>query len=179
MQLHRIWIEELCSGPATSSIETVRIDLLNDTVGSGFAARYEELMRKVEELAAPLSNDQFWSKPFSFGNSFGHLVLHLTGNLNYYIGAEIGSSGYVRDRPREFAETAPPSKNEALKDLAEAVATVARTAKAQAEDDWGRFYKAAREEDAENRFNIFLRCATHFHLHVGEMTYLQFALLKK
>jgi hypothetical protein len=66
-----------------------------------------------------------------------------------------------------------------LKDLAEAVALVARTARAQAEDDWGKFYKAAREEDAENRFNIFLRCATHFHLHVGEMVYLQFALLKK
>lgn len=153
--------------------------MLNDTVGSGFAARYEELMKKVEELAAPLSNDQFWSRPFSFGNSFGHLVLHLTGNLNYYIGAEIAGSGYVRDRPREFAETAPPSKNQALKDLTEAVALVARTARAQAEDDWGKFYKAAREEDAENRFNIFLRCATHFHLHVGEMMYLQFALLKK
>jgi len=153
--------------------------LLNDTVGTGFAARYEELMKKVEELAAPLSDDQFWSRPFSFGNSFGHLVLHLIGNLNYYIGAEIAGSGYVRDRPREFTETAPASKDEALQNLAEAVEMVARTAKAQAEDDWSKFYKATREEDAENRFNIFLRCATHFHLHVGEMTYLQFALLKK
>ena len=153
--------------------------MLNEIVRSGFAARFEELMKKLQELAEPLSDEQFWSKPFPFGNSFGHLVLHLTGNLNYYIGAEIGGSGYIRDRPREFAETALPSKDEALQKLSDAVAMVVRTAKAQAEDDWGKFYKAAREEDAENRFNIFLRCATHFHLHVGEMTYLQFALLKK
>jgi len=153
--------------------------VLNETVGSGFAARFEELMKKLQELAEPLSDEQFWSKPFSFGNSFGHLALHLTGNLNYYFGTEMNHSGYVRDRPREFTETAPPSKNEALKKLGEAVAMVVRTARAQAEDDWSKFYKAAGEEDAVNRFHVFLRCATHFHLHIGEMTYLQFALLKK
>ncbi len=73
--------------------------MLNQTIGTGFAARYEELGAKVRELASPLSEEQFWKKPFAFGNSFGHLVLHLTGNLNYYIGAE--SRGYrVRARPR-------------------------------------------------------------------------------
>ena len=153
--------------------------MLNETVGSGFAARFEELMKKLQELAEPLSDEQFWSKPFSFGNSFGHLVLHLTGNLNYYFGTEINKSGYVRDRPREFTETAVPSKNEALRNLSDAVAMVAQTARSQAENDWSKFYQAAGEDDAENRFNVFLRCATHFHLHIGEMTYLQFALLKK
>jgi len=153
--------------------------LLNETVGSGFAARYEELGTRIQELAAPLNNQQFWSKPFAFGNSFGHLVLHLTGNLNYYIGAEIAGSGYVRDRDREFAESTPPSKEEVMKSFAEAVAMVASTARSQSAEDWDKFYKAVREDDAENRFNIFLRCATHLHLHSGQMIYLQFALLKK
>ena len=153
--------------------------MLNETIGAGFAKRYEELGSRVRELAEPLSDEQFWSKAFSFGNSFGHLVLHLTGNLNYYFGTEMNKSGYVRDRPREFTETALPSKNDAMKNLADAVAMVAQTARGQAENDWGKFYQAAGEEDAENRFNVFLRCATHFHLHIGEMTYLQFALLKK
>jgi hypothetical protein len=151
--------------------------LLNAPVGSGFAARYEELGARVQELAGPLSNQQFWSKPFAFGNSFGHLVLHLTGNLNYYIGAEVAGSGYVRDRDREFSESATPSKDEVMKRFAEAVAMVARTARAQSAEDWDKFYKAIREDDAENRFNIFLRCATHLHLHIGQMIYLQFALL--
>ena len=151
--------------------------MLNQTIGTGFAARYEELGAKVCELAGPLSEEQFWKKPFAFGNSFGHLVLHLTGNLNYYIGAEVAGTGYVRDRDREFSESAPPAKDEVLKRFADAVAMVARAARAQAEADWGKTYKAVREEDAENRFNIFLRCATHLHLHVGQMLYLQFELL--
>jgi Protein of unknown function (DUF1572) len=153
--------------------------LLNETVSTGFAARYEELGARVQELAGPLSNQQFWTKPFAFGNSFGHLVLHLTGNLNYYVGAEVAGSGYVRDRDLEFSETARPSKDEVLKRFADAVALVARTVRSQSADDWDKFYKAVREDDAENRFNIFLRCATHLHLHVGQMIYLQFALLQK
>lgn len=152
--------------------------MLNETVGTGFASRYEELAAKIHELAEPLNDKQFWMKPFTFGNSFGHLVLHLTGNLNYYIGAGIARTGYVRDRDREFSETERPSKTDVMKRFAEAVAMVARTARAQSDADWGQKYTAAREEDAENRFNIFLHCATHLHLHVGQMIYLQFELKK-
>jgi hypothetical protein len=129
-------------------------------------------------LAGTLSNEQFWTKPFPFGNSFGHLVLHLTGNLNYYIGAEIAETGYVRDRDREFTETARPAKSEVMKRLAEAVAMVARTARAQSEEDWYTAYSAMREADAGNRFNILLRCASHMHHHLGQMTYLQKELIR-
>jgi hypothetical protein len=153
--------------------------LLNQTVGAGFASRYEELGGKVRELAEPLTEEQFWSKPFPFGNSFGHLVLHLTGNLNYYIGAQVAASGYVRDRDREFTESSLPQKAEVMRRFADAVSMVARTARAQSENAWSKTYTAVREETAENRFNIFLRCATHLHLHIGQMIYLQFALLKR
>ncbi|MGC2197289.1 MAG: DinB family protein [Terriglobales bacterium] len=152
--------------------------MLNETVGAGFTGRYEELGAKVGELARPLTNEQFWMKPFAFGNSFGHLVLHLTGNLNYYIGTEIAGTGYVRDRDREFTDAARPAKGEVMKRFADAVAMVARTARAQSDEDWTRKYKALREEEAGNRFNIFLRCATHLHLHVGQMMYLQFELMR-
>ena len=146
--------------------------MLNETVGAGFAARYEELGAQAHELAETLTEKQFWAKPFAFGNSFGHLVLHLTGNLNYYIGAAIAGTGYVRDREREFGEAARPAKKEVMRRFDEAVAVVTRTARAQAESDWAKTYTAMREEDADNRFNIFLRCATHLHLHVGQMIYL-------
>jgi hypothetical protein len=153
--------------------------LLSETIGAGFIRRYEELGARVRELAEPLTDAQFWTKPFAFGNSFGHLVLHLTGNLNYYIGAEIAGTGYVRDRDREFTEAARPAKAEVMKRFNDAVAMVARAARAQSEEDWGKSYTAMREEDAANRFNIFLRCATHLHLHVGQMIYLQYALLRE
>ena len=149
--------------------------LLNQTVGTGLAARFEELGARVAELAAPLTEDQFWQKPFSFGNSFGHLVLHLTGNLNYYLGTQIAGTGYVRDREQEFTEASRPAKDEVMRRFADAISLAARTARAQTEQDWTREYKAERDE-SENRFQIFLRCATHLHLHIGQMIYLQFAL---
>jgi uncharacterized damage-inducible protein DinB len=154
------------------------MSVLNDTVSSGLARHYELLASRVHELAAPLSDEQFWRKPFSFGNSFGHLVLHVTGNLKYYIGAEIAGTGYVRDRDREFTESERPSKDEVMKRFDEAVAMVARTVRAQSENDWVVPYTAMREVDAGNRFNIFLRCASHLHHHLGQMIYLQFALLR-
>ena len=87
---------------------------LHSTLAAVLSDRYATNAARVRELAAPVGDEQFWQKPFPFGNSFGHLVLHLTGNLNYYIGAQIAKTGYVRDRPREFNDPNPPSKDEAL-----------------------------------------------------------------
>ena len=146
---------------------------LRDTVASSLAARYTKLADWVRELATPLSEEQFWAKPFSFGNSFGHLVLHLTGNLNYYIGAEIAGTGYVRDRPREFSETARPSKAEVLKKFDNAAEMAVRTIRSQSAGDWSAPY-AATGVDAKDRFEIVLQCATHLHHHIGQMMYLSF-----
>lgn len=124
---------------------------LNETVISGLATRYGKLADWLRETAAPLSNEQFWAKPFPFGNSFGHLVLHVTGNLNYYIGAQIAETGYMRDRPREFAEKARPSKEEVLKKFDDAIAMVERAIQAQSADDWAAAYSGTGA-DARDRF---------------------------
>jgi hypothetical protein len=137
---------------------------LHAAVTSSFSGHYQDLARRVHDLAAPLTDEQFWRKPFAFGNSFGHLILHLTGNLNYYIGTQIAGTGYARDREREFTEAKHPSKQETLKRFDDAVAMVVKTIQAQSEKDWSAAYTAVREEDAANRFNIFLRCASHLHL---------------
>ena len=146
---------------------------LNETIGASLAARYLKLAAAVRELAAPLSAEQFWAKPFMFGNSFGHLVLHLTGNLNYYIGAQIAQTGYVRDRPKEFTEAAPPSKAETLKAFDDAIAMVVQTIQSQSAEDWSRPYSATGS-DAKTRFDMVLQCATHLHHHIGQMMYMGF-----
>ena len=148
---------------------------LRDTIASSLAGRYTKLAGVVRELAAPLSEEQFWAKPFSFGNSFGHLVLHVTGNLNYYVGAQIAATGYVRDRPREFSETERPAKAEVLKKFDDAVEMVVRTIRAQSAEDWSKEYSATGV-DAQDRFEITLQCATHLHHHIGQMMYLGFEL---
>ena len=151
---------------------------LNETITSGLATRYMKLAGWVRELAAPLSDEQFWSKPFAFGNSFGHLVLHLTGNLNYYIGAQIAGTGYVRNRPQEFAEASRPSKAEVMRKFDDAVEMVVRTIRSQSAEDWSAPY-SGEGTDAKTRFEMVLQCATHLHHHIGQMVYLGFELKRK
>lgn len=155
------------------------MDKLHATVAEGFAARYTTLAGKVRELAAPLSDEEFWRKPYPYGNSFGHLVLHLTGNLNYYIGAEVAGTGYVRDRDREFVEPEHAPKQDVLRRFDEVMGVVLQASRTQSVEDWSKPYTAMREDDAGNRFNIFLRCVTHLHHHVGQMMYLCFELQRQ
>src|ERR1700722_4171285 len=126
---------------------------LNSTIAAGLTTRYKKLAGVIHELGTPLSNEQFWAKPFAFGNSFGHLVLHLTGNLNYYIGAQIAGTGYVRNRPAEFADSSPPSKAEVLKPFDQAIAVVVRTIQAQSPQDWSSAYSGAGA-NATNRLDM-------------------------
>jgi hypothetical protein len=116
---------------------------LHSTLSSALTIRYTANAARVHELAAPLTNVQFWQKPFPYGNSFGHLVLHLTGNLNYYIGAQIAQTGYVRDRPREVNDPNPPSKEEAFQRFDDAVDMVLKTIRAQPPEDWSMPYSGA------------------------------------
>jgi hypothetical protein len=144
----------------------------SSTIVEGFTHYFRDFARRARALSEGLSEEQFWTKPFPYGNSVGHLVLHLAGNLNYYIGARIASTGYVRDREREFAESNPPSKDEALQRLDEAVSIVIATLEKQTEGDWPAAYSGIGVDDVQDRFGIFLRCAVHFHHHVGQMIYL-------
>ncbi len=144
---------------------------LEQTLSEVLTGRYFANLARVRELAAPLTEKQFWTNPFSYGNSFGHLVLHLTGNLNYYIGAQIANTGYVRDRAREFTDPTPPSKEEALKRLDHAVAMVIQTIRAQSPEDWSRPYSGVGT-NCGNRLDMTVQCAAHMQHHIGQMIYL-------
>jgi uncharacterized damage-inducible protein DinB len=151
---------------------------LEQTIASGLTGRYKKLAGVFHELAAPLSDEQLWAKPFAFGNSIGHLVLHLTGNLNYYIGAQIAGTGYTRDRPLEFTDATRPSQEEVLKKFDQAIEMVLGAISNQSAEDWSKEY-AAVGADAEDRFGMVLTCATHLHHHIGQMMYLVFELNRK
>jgi uncharacterized damage-inducible protein DinB len=151
---------------------------LEQTIASGLTGRYKKLAGVVHELAAPLSDEQLWAKPFAFGNSVGHLVLHLTGNLNYYIGAQIAGTGYTRDRPLEFTDATRPSQEEVLKKFDQAIEMVLGAISNQSAEDWSKEY-AAVGADAQDRFGMVLTCATHLHHHIGQMMYLVFELKRK
>src|SRR5208337_59944 len=151
---------------------------LKETIASGLTERYKKLAGVVKELAAPLSEEQFWAKPFAFGNSFGNLVLHLTGNFSHYIGAQIAGTGYVRNRPLEFSDATRPSKAEVLRKFDQAVEVVLGAIRSQSTNDWAKEYTAVGA-DAQDRFDMVLQCATHLDHHVGQMMYLGFELKRR
>ena len=149
---------------------------LSSTIAGALVDRYEVFAQRVRGLADELTEEQFWTRPYPYGNSFGHLVLHLTGNLSYYVGARIAETGYIRERDREFTERDPRPKDEVLGALDAAVDVVVEALRSETERSWQEDYTAEGLDGARSRFDAYLRCATHFHLHIGQMTYLVKAL---
>jgi len=145
---------------------------LSDALFISLAHEFRERAADVHKWADPLSDDQFWRNPFSHGNSIGHLVLHLTGNLSYYVGARVADSGYVRNRDLEFTESRRPPKAAVLRKFDEAIALVRLTLERQSDTDWTLPYSAERQPDATNRLAAFLRSAVHLDHHVGQIIYL-------
>ncbi len=138
---------------------------VNETVAAGLAAYYEFVAEQLHNWADPLSNEQFWRKPYPYGNSVGHLVLHLTGNLNYYIGARIAQTGYVRDRDREFTEKQPPPKEEALRAFDRTIAMVVGPLTAPSPWWWPRFENRRRRTGEKRTLpsaNLKLLTASRF-----------------
>src|SRR5262249_29716226 len=139
---------------------------------SGFKHHYSRVVERIHGLVNPLNDDQIWARPYPYGNSVGHLLLHLTGNLNYYIGAQIAETGYVRDRPLEFSDTARYPKAALLKNFDDAVAVMVKALEKQTDNDWPLPYTGKGMEDVPNRFTAFLRCAEHLSHHTGQIIYL-------
>ena len=151
---------------------------LQSIIQSAFISEYRNRAAELHRWVDPLSQEQFWTNPFNYGNSVGHLLLHLTGNLRYYIGTQIAGTGYVRNRDLEFNDPTRHPKAEVVSRFDRTIDMVVATLEAQSLTDWALPYSAEREPDAKDRFTIFLRCASHLYHHVGQINYLsrQFAL---
>jgi len=60
------------------------------------------------ELEAYPDERQIWQAVPGLANTAGTLALHLAGNLQHYVGARWGGTGYVRNRDAEFARRDVP-----------------------------------------------------------------------
>jgi uncharacterized damage-inducible protein DinB len=141
-------------------------------VGASLGNYYEYVAGQLHRWVDPLRDEKFWRNPYGYGNSVGHLVLHLTGNLNYYVGARIAGTGYVRNREREFTQPERPAKAQVVHEFDRAMAMVLDTIRTQSPADWALAYSAEREPEATDRFTVLLRCAGHAYHHVGQIIYL-------
>jgi len=138
-------------------------------IQNALVAEVEELRDAVRSLVAPLPERDLWAKPVTPGNSIGHLVLHVTGNLNHFVGAQLGKTGYVRDRQREFTETQPPDKAALLAGLDSAAATFRRVVEGLTPDQLAAPHSDARLGSV---VKALMHSVTHLALHRGQMSYI-------
>ena len=155
---------------------SISMSELHSIVQSALVQEYRERAGELHRWVDPLSQEQFWTNPFTYGNSVGHLLLHLTGNLRYYIGTQIAGTGYVRNRDLEFTDTAKHPKAEVVARFDRTIDMVVATLEAQSATDWTLPYSGEGEPEAKHRFTIFFRCATHLYDHVGQIDYLSHRL---
>jgi uncharacterized damage-inducible protein DinB len=151
---------------------------LSSVVASTLDSYYEEVRDKIHELLAPISTERLWAKPYPYANSIGHLLLHLTGNLNNYVGAQIAKTGYVRNRPLEFTDASKHPKEKVLADFDAAIAMVVATIRKQSSEDWAAPYSDPTEPRTNTRFGCFMRMAAHAYHHTGQIIYLTKELTK-
>jgi uncharacterized damage-inducible protein DinB len=143
--------------------------MTTEDVQKALITELEQLRDEVRQIVDSLADEALWTKPLDPGNSVGHLVLHLTGNLNHFVGAQLGHTGYVRQREREFTESRPPARQELLANLDGAVAAFAQVVSSLS----GEQMKAPHPEP---RFGSVIKALihllAHFALHRGQMSYI-------
>ena len=61
-----------------------------------------DLNKLKEEINLYTEEEKIWTVKEGISNSGGNLCLHLCGNLQHFIGAVLGNSGYIRNRDAEF-----------------------------------------------------------------------------
>lgn len=111
-----------------------------------------------------------WVERPGLPNTGGTLALHLAGNLQHYIGAILGHSGYHRDRDSEFARRGVPRAE--LRDGLDAAARAIDNALAELPDEaLERPYPepVAGRTIATGVFLVHL--AVHLAYHLGQLDY--------
>ena len=145
----------------TKFAEVVRLALGNEL---------KELHLEIRQAAEALTDEQLWNRPLPESNSVGHFMLHLTGNLNHFVGAQLGKTGYVRDREREFTETALPPRATVLKGLDDAVAMFGCVVGGLSEEQLLATHPTAKFGAV---VNTLVHLVAHFALHRGQISYIR------
>jgi hypothetical protein len=126
----------------------------------------------AEQIEAYPDDAGVWRSGGSIKNSAGTLALHLVGNLEYFVGAVLGGTEYVRDREAEFGERDVP-RGEILERIDHCRAVVAETLAALPDEALAKTYPGRVPpvfEGASTRF-FLLHLAAHLAWHLGQIDY--------
>ena len=129
-----------------------------------------DLSRLMLEIEAYKNEDKIWAISPNISNSAGNLCLHLIGNLNTYIGAQLGNTGYIRNRENEFLLKNVPREDlvyqikATIKIIEDALANVS-------ESDLDAEYPILVFDTKTTTGYFLIHLATHLGYHLGQINY--------
>lgn len=129
-----------------------------------------DLNRLKEEISLYKKEENIWHIEKNIANSAGNLCLHLIGNLQTYIGAEIGKTGYIRDRPAEFS-LKDISRVVLLDQINDTMEVVARSLDLLSEDELQGIYPILVFEEKTTTQYLLVHLTTHLTYHLGQINY--------
>ncbi len=131
---------------------------------------HRDLTKLYNEISAYRDEANLWRTEAGINNSGGTLCLHLVGNLNTFLGAQIGGTAYVRDRPAEFNRRDVP-KQELLRMVEETRTVVAEALEKLTVEQLAEEYPIlVFREKTTTEFFLF-HLTTHLTYHLGQINY--------
>lgn len=141
--------------------------MLLSTIGTLLQRDLARLRREIESYR---EEKNLWIIDKDISNTAGNLCLHLLGNLNTYIGKELGGSDYIRNRELEFSQKDIP-RSQLLQKIDETMAIIesslARVSEQQLEED----YPAPVFDHPMTTGYFLVHLATHLSYHLGQINY--------
>ncbi len=122
------------------------------------------------EIAAYTKEEHIWIVQGNITNSGGNLCLHLIGNLKAFIGAQIGKTGYVRDRTFEFSGKNVP-REELIQQIEETMTIVEKSLALVDEDMLQSDYPLVIFKEKMTYEFFLIHLVSHLTYHLGQINY--------
>ncbi|QSW90052.1 DinB family protein [Flavobacterium endoglycinae] len=122
------------------------------------------------EIESYENENAIWVIDKNISNSAGNLCLHLMGNINTYIGARLGNTGYIRNRPLEFSLKDIPSA-ELISKIENTILMVNEIFDSLTETDLETIYPEIVFEKEMTTGFFLIHLATHLSYHLGQINY--------
>jgi hypothetical protein len=130
----------------------------------------KDLNKLKDEINLYKDENSLWIVKGGISNSAGNLCLHLIGNLNHFIGAVLGNTGYVRNREKEFSAKNLPRK-ELNKEIEKIIDVVNKTLNNLSEKDFEADFPLEKHGKIVITDFMLLHLLTHFNYHLGQINY--------
>ncbi|SJZ31927.1 DUF1572 family protein [Sediminibacterium ginsengisoli] len=129
-----------------------------------------DLNKVISELNQYRDESTIWRIESGISNAAGNLALHLVGNLNTYIGKELGKTGYVRNRELEFSQKDIP-RQELVSKLTDTIQVIKDALGKLADADLKKEYPVLVFAEKTTTEYFLVHLATHLAYHLGQINY--------